>query len=122
MTRQCPWVQIVVRPTPEYACHRDPRRGRLFPRAVDVPAPTLGEGEALLRTLRVGIDGTDHAIIEGTHGEMPPGEEYQVLDHEAVGVVIDPNRTALDEERVIRHRLLDRDEILCRQGKRYPAI
>ena len=75
--------------------------GEDFPRAVDVPAPTLSEGETLVRTLRVGIDGTDHAIIEGIHGEMPPGEEYQVLGHEAVGVVVNPNGTTLDEGGVV---------------------
>lgn len=67
----------------------------------DVPEPTLGSGEVLVRTLRVGIDGTDHEVIGGTHGRYPAGDEYQILGHEAVGVVEDPNGTALNTGQLV---------------------
>ncbi|MFC6723239.1 glucose 1-dehydrogenase [Halobium palmae] len=67
----------------------------------DVPDPTLGSGEVLVRTLRVGIDGTDREVIGGTHGGYPAGEEYQILGHEAVGVVEDPNGTASDTGQLV---------------------
>ncbi len=66
------------------------------PKLIDVPKPTPEAGEALIRTLRVGIDGTDHEVIEGNHGGYPEGEEYQILGHEAVGVVEEPNGTKFE--------------------------
>ncbi len=62
-------------------------RGAERPVLLDVPRPDPGPGEALVRTLRVGVDGTDHEVIAGNHGGPPPGEEHLVLGHEAVGVV-----------------------------------
>jgi threonine dehydrogenase-like Zn-dependent dehydrogenase len=70
-------------------------RGETRPRVIDVPRPEPEGGEALIRTLRVGIDGTDHEVISGSHGGFPSGSEYQILGHEAVGVVEDPNGTEL---------------------------
>ncbi|MGA9402787.1 glucose 1-dehydrogenase [Haladaptatus sp.] len=72
------------------------RRGEPGPQLIDVPEPTSESGEALVRTLRVGIDGTDHEVIQGNHGGYPDGEDYQILGHEAVGVVEDPNGTDFD--------------------------
>ncbi|UPV76828.1 glucose 1-dehydrogenase (plasmid) [Halorussus limi] len=72
------------------------RRGESTPRVVDVPKPTPDTGEALVRTLRVGIDGTDHEVVGGSHGGFPEGTDYQILGHEAVGVVEDPNGTRFD--------------------------
>lgn len=73
------------------AIHRDDD----VPRVVDISTPEPEDGEALVRTLRVGIDGTDHNVIGGGHGGFPPGEDYHVLGHEAVGVVEDANDTDL---------------------------
>jgi threonine dehydrogenase-like Zn-dependent dehydrogenase len=69
------------------------RRGSDGPAVLDLPRPEPGPGEALVRTLRVGIDGTDHEVIEGSHGGFPDGEDHLVLGHEAVGVVEDANGT-----------------------------
>ncbi|NIB98829.1 glucose 1-dehydrogenase [Halobacterium sp. R2-5] len=71
------------------------------PRVVDLPQPEPGPGEALVRTLRVGVDGTDHEVIEGDHGGFPDGEDHLVLGHEAVGVVEDPNGTDLETGDVV---------------------
>ncbi len=67
------------------------------PTLLDVPKPTPEDGEALVRTLRVGIDGTDHEVISGSHGGYPAGADHQILGHEAVGVVADATTTRFEE-------------------------
>ncbi|XVH30892.1 glucose 1-dehydrogenase [Haloferacaceae archaeon DSL9] len=76
-------------------------KGGEEPEIVEVPKPEPKDGEALVRTLRVGIDGTDHEVIEGGHGGFPEGEDYLVLGHEAVGVVEDPNGTDFEAGDVV---------------------
>ncbi|GAB3417403.1 glucose 1-dehydrogenase [Haloparvum alkalitolerans] len=71
------------------------------PVLIEKPRPEPAAGEALVRTLRVGVDGTDHEVIAGTHGGFPDGEDHLVLGHEAVGVVADPNGTDLEEGDVV---------------------
>ncbi len=67
------------------------------PTVIDTPRPEPEPGEALVRTLRVGVDGTDHEVIAGHHGDVPVGSDRLVLGHEAVGVVEDANGTDLEE-------------------------
>ncbi|MFC4553233.1 MULTISPECIES: glucose 1-dehydrogenase [Halorussus] len=69
------------------------RRGETSPAVEELPRPDPEPGEALVRTLRVGVDGTDHEVIGGSHGGYPGGEDHLVLGHEAVGVVEDPHDT-----------------------------
>jgi len=71
------------------------------PEIIDLPQPEPDDGEALVRTLRVGVDGTDHEVISGGHGGFPADTDYMVLGHEAVGVVEDANGTALSEGDVV---------------------
>lgn len=67
-------------------------------RVIEKDRPVPAEDEALIRTLAVGIDGTDRRIAAGKIGGTPPGDEdHLVLGHEAVGVVEDPNGTVLEE-------------------------
>ena len=73
------------------------QRGETVPTVLNVPTPEPREGEALVRTLRVGIDGTDHEVIAGAHGGFPAGDDYQILGHEAVGVVENANGTDVAE-------------------------
>ncbi|MEA1930168.1 MAG: glucose 1-dehydrogenase [Euryarchaeota archaeon] len=68
---------------------------------MEIPKPDPESGEALVRTLRVGVDGTDHEVIAGSHGGSPEGEDFLVLGHEAVGVVEDPNDTDLEAGDVV---------------------
>jgi threonine dehydrogenase-like Zn-dependent dehydrogenase len=53
----------------------------------DVPAVEAREGEVLVRTLEVGVCGTDREISEGLFGVAPEGEPLLVLGHEALGIV-----------------------------------
>jgi len=76
-------------------------RGEDEPRLLEVPRPEPGQGEALVRTLRVGVDGTDHDVIAGDHGSPPADADYHILGHEAVGVVADPNGTGLSAGDVV---------------------
>ncbi|MFB6089772.1 MAG: glucose 1-dehydrogenase [Halobellus sp.] len=68
-------------------------RGEEGPVVVDVERPTPDAGEALIRTLRVGVDGTDEEVIAGGHGGFPEDSDYLILGHEAVGVVEEPGET-----------------------------
>jgi threonine dehydrogenase-like Zn-dependent dehydrogenase len=77
------------------------RRSESEPALLDVPEPTPGPDEALVRTLRVGIDGTDHEVVEGHHGGFPSDADHQILGHEAVGVVADGSGTDLSEGDVV---------------------
>ncbi len=76
-------------------------RGADRPQLLEVPRPEPGSGEALVRTLRVGVDGTDHEVIAGHHGGPPAGEESLVLGHEAVGVVADGTDTRFESGDVV---------------------
>jgi glucose 1-dehydrogenase len=56
-------------------------------RVEEVPAVQPREGEVLVRTLEVGVCGTDREISEGLFGAAPAGEPVLVLGHEALAVV-----------------------------------
>ena len=56
-------------------------------RIEDVPAVEARGGEVLLRTLEVGVCGTDREISEGLFGIAPEDERLLVLGHEALAVV-----------------------------------
>jgi len=51
------------------------------------PEPDPAEGDVLVRTLAVGVCGTDREILAGEHGQTPPGEDALVLGHEVLGEV-----------------------------------
>lgn len=53
----------------------------------DVEAPEPGAGEVLLRTVEVGVCGTDREISDGLFGVAPEGEERLILGHELLAVV-----------------------------------
>jgi glucose 1-dehydrogenase len=56
-------------------------------RVEEVPATQAREGEVLVRTLEVGVCGTDREISEGVFGVAPADEQQLVLGHEALAVV-----------------------------------
>jgi threonine dehydrogenase-like Zn-dependent dehydrogenase len=58
-------------------------------RIEDVPEPPVSDGEVLVRTLALGVCGTDRDIAAGEYGWAPPGQERLILGHESLGVVED---------------------------------
>ena len=52
-----------------------------------VPEPSLGDGSVLVRTLAIGICGTDAEIVGGAYGAAPAGRSRLILGHESLGRV-----------------------------------
>ena len=46
------------------------------------------ESQVLVRTLALGVCGTDRELIDGEYGDAPPGRSRLVLGHESLGRVI----------------------------------
>lgn len=55
----------------------------------NVPEPDIAEGALLVRTIALGVCGTDHEILAGLYGSAPPGQQRLILGHESLGEVID---------------------------------
>ena len=53
----------------------------------ELPEPEPKDGELLVEPLYLGVCGTDREILDGAHGEPPPGHERLVLGHELLGRV-----------------------------------
>ena len=53
----------------------------------DLPEPEAKQGELVVEPLYLGVCGTDREILDGVHGEPPPGRERLVLGHELLGRV-----------------------------------
>src|SRR4249920_2876551 len=53
----------------------------------EVPEPPLSDGAVLVRTMALGVCGTDHEIISGAYGYAPSGQQRLVLGHESLGEV-----------------------------------
>jgi threonine dehydrogenase-like Zn-dependent dehydrogenase len=55
----------------------------------EIEEPSTTDGSLLVRTLALGICGTDREIVRGAYGEARPGQKRLVLGHESLGEVID---------------------------------
>ena len=64
------------------------------------PEPEPKDGELLVEPLFLGVCGTDLEILNGDHGEPPPGEERLVIGHELLGRVASDGRTLKAGQRV----------------------
>ena len=53
----------------------------------DIPEPPESHGSVLVRTLALGVCGTDREIVAGAFGEAPPGAERLVLGHESLSLI-----------------------------------
>jgi len=53
----------------------------------DVPDPPASDGAVLVRTLALGVCGTDREIVSGHYGWAPPGAQRLVIGHESLGKV-----------------------------------
>jgi len=56
-------------------------------RVEDIPEPPRSDGAVLVRTLALGVCGTDREIVSGHYGWAPSGEERLVIGHESLGKV-----------------------------------
>jgi glucose 1-dehydrogenase len=56
---------------------------------IELPEPPASDGSLLVRTLLIGMCGTDREISFDGYGAPPPGEERLVLGHESLAEVID---------------------------------
>lgn len=56
-------------------------------RLEDVAEPPEHDGAVLVRTLAIGICGTDADLIAGHDGRAPDGEARLILGHESIGIV-----------------------------------
>jgi glucose 1-dehydrogenase len=55
----------------------------------EIREPDREQGAILVRTLAIGVCGTDREILMGLYGSAPPGEERLVLGHESLGEVME---------------------------------
>lgn len=55
----------------------------------EVPEPEIEVGSLLVRTLAVGICGTDVEIVSGRYGWAAPGRPRLIIGHESIGEVLD---------------------------------
>ncbi|ATB29990.1 glucose 1-dehydrogenase [Melittangium boletus] len=59
-------------------------------KVIDVPEPRLeAPGQVRVRTLEVGVCGTDKEIVQGLHGRPPQGEDHLIVGHECLGEVVE---------------------------------
>jgi threonine dehydrogenase-like Zn-dependent dehydrogenase len=56
-------------------------------RVEDVEEPPLSDGSVLVRTLALGVCGTDCDILAGEYGWAPRGQDRLILGHESLGEV-----------------------------------
>ncbi len=56
-------------------------------RLEEVAEPPVSDGSVLVRTLALGVCGTDREIVSGEYGWAPPGEKRLVIGHEFFGEV-----------------------------------
>src|SRR5581483_7828376 len=56
-------------------------------RVDDIPEPPLSDGAVLVRTLALGVCGTDREIVSGHYGWPPHGAQRLVIGHESLGKV-----------------------------------
>ena len=56
-------------------------------RIEDIPDPPRSDGAVLVRTVALGVCGTDRDIVAGNYGWAPPGERRLVIGHESLGKV-----------------------------------
>ena len=53
----------------------------------EVAEPSERQGAVVVRTLSIGVCGTDHEIASGQYGSAPAGDERLIIGHESLGRV-----------------------------------
>jgi threonine dehydrogenase-like Zn-dependent dehydrogenase len=54
----------------------------------EIPEPPESDGPILVRSVALGVCGTDREILSGSYGRAPAGEPRLVLGHESLGRVV----------------------------------
>jgi glucose 1-dehydrogenase len=63
----------------------------------EMPEPDAREGSVLVRTIAMGVCGTDMEIVRGEYGVAPPGADRLILGHESLGEVMEaPSDSGLE--------------------------
>jgi glucose 1-dehydrogenase len=57
-------------------------------RLLDCAEPAPSDGSILVQSVALGVCGTDRDIIAGHYGTAPAGDDYLILGHESLGVVM----------------------------------
>ncbi len=89
-------------------------------RLVEVPVPSVGDDEVLVRVRLCGLDGTDREIDEGLYGDPPEGEDFLVIGHESLGVVVEVGAKVRDlrpGDRVVATVRRPDSCLNCREGE-----
>lgn len=89
-------------------------------RLVEVPVPSVGDDEVLVRMRLCGLDGTDREIDEGLYGDPPEGEDFLVIGHESLGVVVEVGAKVRDlrpGDRVVATVRRPDSCLNCREGE-----
>ena len=87
-------------------------------RVIEMDTPSAHRGEAIVRILEVGIDGTDMEINRGRYGESPAGYDFLVLGHEALGEIENPGATDFNKAEMVVPLVRRPDGCInCRSGQ-----
>jgi threonine dehydrogenase-like Zn-dependent dehydrogenase len=55
----------------------------------EVPEPPPSDGAVLVRTIAMGVCGTDLELVRGEFGTAPPGSQRLILGHESLGEIVE---------------------------------
>ena len=87
-------------------------------RLVEMAVPSPEHGEVIVKVREVGIDGTDIEINRGKYGEAPPGQDFLVLGHEALGEIEDPGTSKFSRGELVVPIVRRPDDCVnCRNGQ-----
>ncbi|QRK11007.1 glucose 1-dehydrogenase [Archangium violaceum] len=66
-------------------------------KVIDVPEPRLrSPTDVRVRTLEVGVCGTDKEVVQFKHGKPPEGEDHLIVGHECLGEVVEVGEQVKD--------------------------
>lgn len=54
----------------------------------EIPEPEVSDESLLVKTMAIGICGTDREIVKGLYGQAPPEKERLILGHESLGRIL----------------------------------
>ena len=80
----------------------------------DVPDPPASDGAVLVRSLALGVCGTDREIVAGLYGWAPLGRERLVIGHESLGTVEEaPVNSGFKRGDLVAVLEIESDEAVC---------